>query len=125
MDFSLPSRTNDILSRVRAIMRESVEPLEQELARRGSWRALLPELARARQIVKDAGLWAPQLPAALGGMGLTLMEHARVSEELGKSPLGHYVFNCQAPDAGNMEILIKYGTPEQKDRWLLPLARGE
>ena len=58
-------------------------------------------------------------------MGLTLMEHARVSEELGRSPLGHYVFGCQAPDAGNMELLISFGTDEQKKQWLAPLAAGD
>ena len=58
-------------------------------------------------------------------MGLTLMEHARVSEELGRSPLGHYVFGCQAPDAGNMELLNHFGTDEQKKKWLAPLAAGD
>ena len=58
-------------------------------------------------------------------MGLTLMEHARVSEELGRTPIGHYVFGCQAPDAGNMELLMQFGTAEQKERWLRPLAAGE
>ncbi len=58
-------------------------------------------------------------------MGLSLMEHARVSEELGRSPLGHYIFGCQAPDAGNMELLLSFGTDEQKKKWLAPLAAGE
>src|SRR5262249_43177904 len=75
--------------------------------------------------VKTLALWAPQLPRALGGLGLTLLEHGQVSELLGRSPLGHYLFNCQAPDAGNMEILLSHGTDEQKQRWLEPLARGE
>jgi alkylation response protein AidB-like acyl-CoA dehydrogenase len=71
------------------------------------------------------GLWAPHIPEELGGAGLSLCDFAHVSEELGKSPIGHYVFNCQAPDVGNMELLLKYGTEEQKDRFLLPLVRGE
>jgi alkylation response protein AidB-like acyl-CoA dehydrogenase len=58
-------------------------------------------------------------------MGLGFRDHALVSEVLGRSPLGHYVFGCQAPDAGNMEILLEYGTDEQQNRWLEPLARGE
>lgn len=58
-------------------------------------------------------------------MGLDLVEHGLVSEELGRTPLGHYVFNCQAPDAGNIEILHKYGTPEQKERYLRPLIEGK
>ena len=57
-------------------------------------------------------------------MGLSLMEFAFVSEELGRTPLGHYCFNCQAPDVGNMEILSEFGTPEQKRTWLEPLAAG-
>ena len=65
------------------------------------------------------------MPRELGGLGLTLVEHGLVSERLGRSPLGHYVFGCQAPDAGNLEILHKYGTPAQQARWLAPLARGE
>ena len=59
------------------------------------------------------------------GMGLSLGGFARLSEELGRSPLGHYAFNTQAPDIGNMEVLLKHGTPEQKDRFLGPLVRGE
>ena len=70
-------------------------------------------------------MWGPQMPKELGGLGLGLVEHGLVSERLGRTPLGHYVFGCQAPDAGNMEILHKYGTAEQKARWLEPLARGE
>lgn len=65
------------------------------------------------------------MPRELGGAGLSFQEHGRLSEILGRSPLGHYLFNCQAPDAGNMEVLAQYGTPEQKERYLLPLARGE
>ncbi|HEY1553406.1 MAG TPA: acyl-CoA dehydrogenase family protein, partial [Kofleriaceae bacterium] len=82
-------------------------------------------LAPVRARCKEAGLWGPQIPKELGGLGLTLVEHALVSERLGRSPLGHYAFGAQAPDAGNLEILHKYGTPEQKARWLEPLARGE
>jgi alkylation response protein AidB-like acyl-CoA dehydrogenase len=70
-------------------------------------------------------MWAPHLPNEYGGLGLTLSEFARVSEELGRTPLGHYLFNCQAPDIGNTEILIAHGTEEQKERYLLPLVRGE
>jgi alkylation response protein AidB-like acyl-CoA dehydrogenase len=65
------------------------------------------------------------MPAAFGGLGLSLAELAPVGEELGRSPLGHYVTNCQAPDAGNMELLLQHGTDAQRERWLRPLARGE
>src|SRR5450432_2370289 len=113
MDFSLPETLAPVLERVRAMVRDHVMPLEPLYATRGSFRALRPELEAARSAVKKAGLWAPQLPKAWGGMGLTLMEHARVSEELGRSMLGHYVFGCQAPDAGNMELLVHFGSDAQ------------
>jgi acyl-CoA dehydrogenase len=126
MDFSMPATLAPTLERIRAIVRERVYPLERLFAERhGSFTKIEPELRDARSAVKQAGLWAPQLPKEVGGMGLTLMEHARVSEELGRSPLGHYVFGCQAPDAGNMELLIHFGTDEQKKKWLAPLAAGD
>jgi acyl-CoA dehydrogenase len=125
MDFSLPPTLSPILERVRAFVRERVMPIERLFGERGSFAAIEPELAAARRDVKAAGLWAPQLPKSVGGMGLTLMEHARVSEELGRSPLGHYVFGCHAPDAGNMELLLAHGSDEQKRKWLAPLAAGE
>ncbi|MSP61529.1 MAG: acyl-CoA dehydrogenase [Myxococcales bacterium] len=124
MDFSLPAKMKSIVASIRELMASEVLPLERELAERGSFTATLPSLEAARAKVRERGLWAPQLPKEWGGMGLSLTEHARVSEELGQSPLGHFVFNCQAPDAGNMEILIQYGSDEQKRDFLGPLARG-
>jgi alkylation response protein AidB-like acyl-CoA dehydrogenase len=126
MDFSLPETLAPILERMRTIVRDRVYPLERLFGERhGSFTAIEAELRDARSVVKQAGLWAPQLPKAIGGMGLSLMEHARVSEELGRSPLGHYVFGCQAPDAGNMELLHHFGSDEQKKKWLAPLAAGD
>ena len=111
-----------------AMMTEFVDkeliPLEPEFLRK-DFRELLPELAEKRRMVKRMELWAPNHPRDCGGMGLDLMEHAMVSEVLGRSPLGHYVFGCQAPDAGNIEILHKYGTEAQKEKYLLPLVAGE
>ncbi len=123
MDFSIPPKVQDLLSTIRGFMEAEVYPLEHKMAA-GSFRELVPELEARRQKVKEMGLWAPQLPREYGGMGLGFMDQAFVSEALGRSPLGHYVFNCQAPDAGNMEILQLYGSAEQKRRWLEPLARG-
>jgi len=124
MDFTIPDRTKDVLARVRDLMETVVYPLESEM-RAGEFRDHLPSLRQAREEVKRRGLWCPQMPEELGGMGLSFRDHALVSEELGRSPIGHYVCNCQAPDAGNMEILEKYGTDEQKRRWLAPLVAGE
>jgi alkylation response protein AidB-like acyl-CoA dehydrogenase len=70
-------------------------------------------------------LWAAHVPEEHGGAGLPLTEFAHLSEELGRSPLGHWVFNCQAPDVGNMELLLAHGTPEQQERFLAPLVRGD
>jgi alkylation response protein AidB-like acyl-CoA dehydrogenase len=125
MDFSLPAKLDGIVTKIRNFLSSDVYPLEAELARVGSFKALLPQLKAARARVKELGLWCPQMATSVGGMGLSLMEHARVSEELGRSPLGHYLFNCQAPDAGNMEILHQFGSDEQKARWLKPLVAGD
>lgn len=124
MDFAVSANMQDILGRIRGLMEQEAYPLESDVARRG-FKAMLPQLRAAREKVKEAGLWCPQIPKEYGGMGLTLEEHGLVSEVLGRSPLGHYLFNCQAPDAGNMEILMQYGTDEQKERYLGPLLRGE
>jgi len=88
-------------------------------------KTLLPEIERKREMVKRMELWAPNHPEEYGGMGLDLVEHALVSEALGRSPLGHYVFGCQAPDAGNIEILNMFGTKEQKEKYLRQLVEGK
>lgn len=89
------------------------------------WAEKLPKLNELRNKVKANGLWLPQIPKNYGGLGLTNAQHGEVSEILGASPYGHYVFNCQAPDAGNMEILIEFGTKEQKKEYLQPLLNGD
>ncbi len=124
MDFSISEKMQTIIGMIRDFMKKDVYPFEPEFARK-NFSALVPELAKKREKVKQMGLWTPQIPKEHGGAGLNLMEHALVSEELGRSPLGHYLFNCQAPDAGNMEILMQYGTDEQKEKYLMPLLRGE
>ena len=123
MESSLTDRLRILLPQLQTFMQEQVYPLEPELLQAG-FGALLPALRNKREQVKDSGWWAPHLPAELGGMGLSLTEFAHVSETLGRSPLGHYVFNCQAPDVGNMEILHRYGTETQQEQFLIPLARG-
>ena len=123
MDFSIPDATRELLGRIRTFIDSEIIPLE-ESARVRTFRELLPELEAKRQRVREFGLWAPQVPRAQGGLGLGFLEQALVGSELGRSPFGHWVFNAQAPDAGNIEILIAYGTPEQKTRWLEPLVAG-
>jgi alkylation response protein AidB-like acyl-CoA dehydrogenase len=112
-----------LLHRVRAIVREGVVRLEPDFLA-GGFAAVAPRLGALRERVREEGLLAPHLPAEWGGAGLPLAVFGRLSEELGWSPLGHYVFNCQAPDVGNMELLLHHGSAEQKERWLRPLAAG-
>ena len=124
MDFSIPEETQELAARVRGFVAKEVIPLEPRLLE-GGFRALEPALQSLRAAAKARGLWAPQIARERGGMGLDLLSHALVSEELGRSPLGHYALNCQAPDAGNMEILHLFGTPGQQQTWLRPLVAGE
>ncbi len=124
MDFELPASVRPLLEKIEKFVAEVVMPAEAEVMEQG-FVAAEPQLAALRAQVKAAGMWGPSLPKELGGLGLSLVEHGLVSERLGRSPLGHYVFGCQAPDAGNLEILHKYGTAEQKATWLEPLANGE
>jgi len=124
MDFDPPETVRPLLEKIEKFVETVVMPAEQDVLERG-FAAATPQLAELRRQCKAAGLWGPQLPKDLGGLGLGLVEHGLVSERLGRSPLGHFVFGAQAPDAGNMEILHKYGTPEQQATWLAPLARGE
>ena len=123
MDFAVPATLAPILERIDRLLVDHVIPAETEVLARG-FVASAPLLDGLRATVKAAGLWGPQLPRDVGGLGLSLLEHGLVSERLGRSPLGHYAFGAQAPDAGNLEILHKWGTPEQQARWLAPLAAG-
>lgn len=124
MPIPLSERAQDVVSRARAFVDQRLVPLEPQLLSKG-WVALLPELRAQRDAVKQQGLWAPFLPKEHGGLGLSLLEYAYVSEVLGRSLIAHWVFNCQAPDVGNMELLIAHGTDAQKERFLGPLTRGE
>jgi acyl-CoA dehydrogenase len=124
MDFSHSEKVVSIVEHTRNFIEREVHPLEPALLTDG-FVAILPELERCRERARQTGLWAPHVPEEFGGGGLKLTEFAVMSEELGRSPLGHYVFNCQAPDVGNMELLMEFGTPDQQERYLLPLVRGE
>jgi alkylation response protein AidB-like acyl-CoA dehydrogenase len=124
VDFELTEREQILCKMVRAFMEREVIPLERRMQRE-TFRDLVPALSQKREKVKQMELFAPHMPKEVGGGGLSLVEIAHVSEELGRSPLGHYVFNCQAPDVGNMEILMAHGTEAQKELFLLPLVRGE
>ena len=112
-----------LLRTARAFVREELVPLEPTLMH-GSWATIEPTLARLRVRARALGLWSPFLPQSLGGLDLPLDAYARVSEVLGWTPFGPYVCNCQAPDVGNMELLLQFGTAEQRKHFLAPLANG-
>jgi alkylation response protein AidB-like acyl-CoA dehydrogenase len=104
-------------------MEEHVYPNERELtAEDAAADALIADL---QQKAKDAGLWAPHLPPEGGGSGAGFLEYAELNEEIGRSFIAQLIFGCQAPDAGNAEILHLYGTHEQRATFLEPLVRGE
>ncbi len=123
MDFAVSDSMTEMLGKVDAFVEEDLFPLEATFLAQ-DFPQLWPALEEKRRRVKKMGYWAPNLPKNLGGMGLGLVDLGLLSEALGRSPLGHYVFGCQAPDAGNMEILHRYGTEEQKEAYLAPLATG-
>ena len=99
-------------------------PLEETLRTEG-FGAVRPALEERRTEVREHGWWCPQLPTGEGGLGLSLEDFGRLGAVLGRSPLGHVAFGCQAPDAGNLEILADHATPEQRERFFDPLRRGE
>jgi len=113
-----------LLARAEAFVEEELLPLEEEWLQKG-WSALWPLLEEKRARARELGLWTPQISREWGGLGLSVWEFGQLSAVLGRSPFGHYCLNCQAPDAGNMEILIEFGTAEQQERFLKPLLAGE
>ena len=145
MDFSPSPRAADLTDRVRAFLTEVVEPVEpdyhRELARlreHGSpeqrWTPL-PVVEELKARARERGLWNLFLPrdhageyaarfGTDGGEGLTNLDYAPIAELTGRSALAPHVLNCNAPDTGNMEVLLRYGTPEQRERWLEPLLDG-
>jgi acyl-CoA dehydrogenase len=119
----IPEPIRERRAAVAAFMEEHVYPNEFRLfAEDEAADALIADL---QQRAKDAGLWAPHLPPEAGGSGSGFIEYAYLNEEIGRSFIAQLIFGCQAPDAGNGEILHLFGTPEQKERFLVPLVAGE
>ncbi|BFZ04754.1 hypothetical protein BsWGS_07793 [Bradybaena similaris] len=130
----LSPRVQDLHKRVRAFIQEHVVPLEllhRQRLHAGSNRwEILPEVEEAKAKAKAAGLWNLFLPLESDpgqkyGAGLTSLEYAFLCEEMGKYRFAPEVFNCNAPDTGNMETIVRYGSEEQKKQWLLPLLDGK
>ena len=115
---------DDLVERLRALLEGPGRAVEAAVLRDG-WKASLPQLHALRIDVKRIGGWAPHLSPEDGGMGLSLVQFARVSEALGRSPIGHWLCNCQAPDIGNMELMHSHADASLQQRWLAPLMHGE
>jgi acyl-CoA dehydrogenase len=127
MNFEFSEKTIDMQRRLLAFMDEHVYPNEQryhEETGRDRWTPtrIIEEL---KPKARSVGLWNLFLPHDENGAGLTNLEYAPLCEIMGRSAMAPEVFNCSAPDTGNMEVLARYGTPEQKERWLKPLLAGE
>ena len=126
MDFSLSPEIDDVRQRVRKFVPREVMPLEENPANYDEHENIrLDVLDEVRARAKAEGLWAPQMPKELGGMGLPHIGWAAIYEEANRSLFGPCAINCAAPDDGNMNVLSKVATPEQKERWLMPIIRGE
>jgi acyl-CoA dehydrogenase len=127
MNFAFNEKTKELQRRLQEFMGEHVYPNEKrfhEEVERGGWKpaGIVEEL---KGKARAAGLWNLFLPYDENGAGLTNLEYAPLCEIMGRSPMAPEVFNCSAPDTGNMEVLARYGTQEQKERWLKPLLAGE
>jgi acyl-CoA dehydrogenase len=132
MDFSYSPRARDYLDRLRRFMGEQVYPNEATFfgeveSHRRAGNAWQPTqiIETLKERARAEGLWNLFLPASERGAGLSNAEYAPLCEEMGRSPIAPEVFNCSAPDTGNMEVLERYGSEAQKDQWLRPLLAGE
>jgi len=129
VNFEFSEKTNDFRTRVAAFMDELVYPNEAkfhgQLAAAESRWSVPPIIEELKEEAKSRGLWNLFLPDSDLGAGLTNLEYAPLCEVMGRSPIAPEVFNCNAPDTGNMEVLVRYGTEEQRERWLEPLLAGE
>lgn len=134
MDFQLSAKTQDTLQRLQAFIGAHVAPFEAQYRRENTelnhgsdwtrWR-VHPRIAELKAMAREAGLWNLFLPDAELGGGLSVLEYAPLAECMGHYEFASEIFNCNAPDTGNMEVLYHFGTPGQKARWLTPLLAGE
>jgi acyl-CoA dehydrogenase len=132
-NLGMSEKNKPLLAAVIKHIRENVDPITEEYYRLGEGRAdrwshapgQLELLETAKQKARDAGLWNFFLPNAETGEGLSNLDYAYIAAELGKSPLASETLNCSAPDTGNMEVLERIGTKEQKEQWLKPLLAGK
>src|SRR6516164_3712182 len=121
IDFTIPPNVLEIRDRVRAFIKEEIEPAEAEMTKSQKWREGIIELRRK---ARRRGLWLPHMPPEFGGLGLGPLGIAMISAECGRNRLAPFVVNCQAPDEGNMHTLLHFATPAQKEKYLRPLCEG-
>ena len=130
MDFLYSAKVKELQSKLTNFMEEHVYPNEKVYERQlneqeNRWNAVPLVMEDLKEKAKAAGLWNLFLPESEYGAGLTNLEYAPLCEIMGRSMIGPEVFNCSAPDTGNMEVIVRYGTEEHKEKWLKPLLAGE
>ena len=128
MNFEFSNKVIELQNKLTNFMNENVykneEVFEDQLNRNGRW-TIPPILEELKEKAKKEGLWNLFLPESDLGAGLKNIEYAPLCEIMGRSPIGAEIFNCSAPDTGNMEVFVRYGTDNQKEKWLKPLLNGE
>ncbi|MDV3504993.1 acyl-CoA dehydrogenase family protein [Marinobacter sp. M-5] len=129
MDFNISEKGQDYLNRVKQFMKDEIFPIEEqyhrELAALDNRWVVLPVIKELKAKAKAQGLWNMFFPDEKNGCGLLNSDYALIAEETGRSFIAPEIFNCNAPDTGNMEVLIHYGSEEQKAEWLPRLQSGE
>ena len=128
MNFEFSNKVIELQNKLTNFMNENVykneEVFEDQLNKNGRW-TIPPILEELKEKAKKEGLWNLFLPESDLGAGLKNIEYAPLCEIMGRSPIGAEIFNCSAPDTGNMEVFVRYGTDNQKEKWLKPLLHGE
>ena len=128
MNFEFSNKVTELQNKLTNFMNENVykneEVFEDQLNKNGRW-TIPPILDELKEKAKKEGLWNLFLPESDLGAGLKNIEYAPLCEIMGRSPIGAEIFNCSAPDTGNMEVFVRYGTDNQKEKWLQPLLNGE
>ena len=128
MNFEFSNKVIELQNKLTNFMNENVykneEVFEEQLNKNGRW-TIPPILEELKEKAKKEGLWNLFLPESDLGAGLKNIEYAPLCEIMGRSPIGAEIFNCSAPDTGNMEVFVRYGTDNQKEKWLQPLLNGE
>src|SRR6266852_1282284 len=129
MEFEYSKKTKMYMEQLVDFMNKHIYPNEsvfrEQLDGQADRWQVPPIMEELKATARERGLWNLFLPESERGAGLTNLEYAPLCEIMGRSPIAPETFNCSAPDTGNMEVLVRYGTPEQKERWLKPLLAGE